>query len=310
MAENQVATTNQAGNDYGQVAITSTEMARSMMFKYAEKLLSKDRAQEFFTNLGYLMRSNPKIAKCSPESIFNACMQAVNLDLMPNTPEHFCSLIPYGSELQFQMEYKGLQELAFRGGVKTIKADLVFAEDYFMVDDAMNTISHRKDLTIDRTRASDIIAAYAVAKLENGEIVFEVMSPSEIKRIKDKSVKAKGAGTPWSEWEDRMIRKTVIKRLSAVLPNSSKDNRLKAAVEWDNQTEGGKHMKVDLDSGNIIQGEEVSKSTVPQGAIDDINEATSAEELEEIMGLLTVPQQKEVAPLVEARLKALKTVKK
>src|SRR5437588_9188649 len=177
----------------GQIAkITNAEMARGMVLQYATELLDKERAKEFFTQLGFIMRKSPQVAQCTPESIFVAMMQAVNLDLMPNTPEHYCSLVPYGRELQFQLEYRGGIELAYRSGiVKTIKADVVFAEDEFDYDDAMNTIHHKKNLNIDRTQAKNIVAAYAVAKLDSGEIMYELMSPSEIKKIKDKAVKAK-----------------------------------------------------------------------------------------------------------------------
>lgn len=257
---NEITATNNLGNTTSQVAkIATIDMARSMVMKYAQDQLGKERAKEYFMHLGFLMRTNPKIAQCTPESIFKAMMECVRLDLMPNTPEQYCALIPYGHELQMQPMYKGGIELAYRSGlVRTIKAENVFPEDFFEADDAMNTISHRKNLTINRTIAKNIVATYAVAKLENGEVMFEVMSPSEIKKIKDKAVKAKGSGTPWSEWEERMVRKSPLKRLFNVLPNSSKDNRFKQWAHLDDLKEAGKHVEVDIKTGEFIEGDSLA----------------------------------------------------
>ena len=285
----------------GQVAkITTTEVARSMILKYATELLGKDRAKEFFMQLGFLMRTNPKVAQCTPESIFNAMMQSVNLDLMPNTPEHYCSLVPYGRELQFQLEYRGGIELAYRSGtVKTIKADVVFAEDEFDYDDATNYIHHKKDLTIDRTNARNIVAAYAVAKLQNGELMFEIMAPTEIAKIKDKAVKAKNSGTPWAEWEERMVRKTPLKRLFSTLPNSRKDNRFNIAAAWDSANEGGKHLRVDMATGKIIDGELAS---LPTEVEEQINNAKTAQELQKIINGLSAEDRKLAQPLIDRRI--------
>lgn len=245
------------GNATSQVAkITTTEMARSMVLKYAADLVGQDRAKEFFMHMGFLERTNPNIARCTPESKFKSMMEAVNLNLMPNTADQFCALVPYGSELQLQPMYKGGMELAYRSGqVRTIKAENVFPEDEFDYDDAMNTISHKKALNIDRTDVSRIKAVYAVARLKDGEVMFEVVSPSEIHKIKDKAVKATKAKTPWVDWEERMYRKTAIKRLIAVLPKSASDNRLAKFLQIDDAHEAGKPTAVDMETGEIIEGE-------------------------------------------------------
>jgi len=244
------------------------------------------------------MRKTPQLTQCSPESLYAAMMQCINLDLMPGTPEGYCAIIPYGREAQFQLMYQGGMELAYRSGVvKTIKADLVFAEDDFDFDDATNFIHHRKNLTIDRTVAKNIIAAYAVAKLENGETAFVVMSPSEIAKIK-RTVKANRPGTPWTDWEEKQVRKTVIKQLLKDLPGSRKDNRFKAAVAWDSANEGGRKMRADLE-GNIIEGESVEVSVETKEAI---NKARTKEQLNAILQGLSVGERKQAAPLIQARL--------
>lgn len=286
----------------GEIAkLTNTTMAMELIKKNAMRILGDQRAEEFFTQLGFLMRKNAQLAQCTPDSIYSAMMQCVNLDIMPGTPEQYAAIIPYGKEAQFQLMYQGGMELAFRSGVvKTIKADLVFKEDDFDFDDATNFIHHKKNLTVDRTVAKDIIAAYAVAKLENGETQFIVMSPSEIAKIK-RTVKANRPGTPWTDWEEKQVRKTAIKQLLKDLPGSRKDNRFKAAVAWDSANEGGRKMRADWE-GNIIEGEMADVSLDTKEAI---NSATSKEELQKLLNGLSVAEQKLAAPLVSARMKEL-----
>jgi len=283
----------------GEVAkIATKEVAMELIKRNASRVLGGERAEEFFVQLGFLMRKTPQLTQCSPESLYAAMMQCINLDLMPGTPEGYCAIIPYGREAQFQLMYQGGMELAYRSGVvKTIKADLVFAEDDFDFDDATNFIHHKKNLTIDRTVAKDIIAAYAVAKLENGETAFVVMSPSEIAKIK-RTVKANRPGTPWTDWEEKQVRKTVIKQLLKDLPGSRKDNRFKAAVAWDSANEGGRKMRADLE-GNIIEGESVEVSVETKEAI---NKARTKEQLNAILQGLSVGERKQAAPLIQARL--------
>ena len=272
--DSNLQTTNNLSKTTSAISLATVDNARELVLRYANTLVGKERAQEFITQLGFLIRTNPKIAQCSPESIFTAMMQCIRLDLLPNTPEQYAALIPYGHELQFQLMYPGGIELAYRSGVvSTIKADVVYPEDEFDYDDATNYIHHKKNLEIDRTKAENIIAAYAVGKLKNGELMFEVMSPSEIQKIKDKAVRAKGPDSPWAQWQERMIRKSPLKRLFNVLPSSTKDNRFKEAAHWDSLTEAGRKVKADAATGQIIEYDELENEKATEQEKEEIIKA-------------------------------------
>ncbi len=282
--------------------ITTKEVAMELVKRNATRVLGGQRAEEFFTQLGFLMRKTPALMQCSPDSLYSAMMQCINLDLMPGTPEQYAAIIPYGREAQFQLMYQGGMELAYRSGVvKTIKADTVFAEDDFDFDDATNYIHHKKNLTVDRTVAKNVVAAYAVAKLENGELAFIVMSPSEIDKIK-RTVKANKPGTPWTDWEVKMVRKTALKQLFKDLPSSRTDNRFKMALAWDGAVEGGRKIRAD-EAGNIIEGEAVEVSLETKEAI---NEASTPQELNTILNKLPISERKMATPLIQARLGEVK----
>ena len=251
--------------------------AAGLVQKYATLLLGKERAAEFATHISIMCQKDKRFKTAKPESLVSGMMACVKLDLMPNTPQQYVHLIPYemprGSgqyQIQFQPGYKGLAELAYRSGtVAKIDAELVFPEDEFSVDLGTDRkLIHRytiKSLERDRTKASEAVCAYATAILSSGEKSFYVLTNSEIKKIKDKAVKAIKDDTPWAAWEEEQIKKTVVKKFSKLLPQSGEDNRLAMAVRMDSLAEAGK-LKFNQ-KGNIIEGETVDRDAERRGRI-------------------------------------------
>lgn len=79
-----------------------------------------------------VLRTNEKLRKCNPMSFMGALMQSAQLGLEPNTGLGQAYLIPYGNEVQFQVSYKGLIELAHRSGqYSAIYAHEVYENDEF-----------------------------------------------------------------------------------------------------------------------------------------------------------------------------------
>lgn len=236
--------------------------AAKLVQKYATKLIGSDGAKEFATHISIMAQKNSKIKECDPNSVVAGMMACIRLNLMPNTPEQYVALIPYGNELQFQVMYKGLVQLAYNSGiVNKIDAQLVFPEDEWSIEEGTDRkLVHKwtaESLSRDRTKADEALFAYSTAVLNTGEKAFQIMTQSEIKEIKAKAVKATGNDTPWVKWPAEQYKKTVVKRFAKLLPKSNTDNRLAYAIHMDNLAEAGK-LKLDQD-GNIIEGEIVDK---------------------------------------------------
>ena len=237
---------------------TTLENTASLVAQYAKTLAGDDRAKFFAAHVSLLARDNPALAEAEQQSLLTAMMACVHLDLPPNTPEGYAYVIPYKNHrsgktyAQFQVGYKGLVELAYRSGqIKSLSAEIVLPGDEFEVQfGSERKLVHKPKLDIDRTDVKDFEAAYATATLENGETVFEVMTKSEIDKVM-KSAKAKSTDAPWKTWTAEMIKKTVIKRLTKLLPKSAKDNRLAYAVSFDSLAEAGK-LTVD-NEGRVIE---------------------------------------------------------
>lgn len=230
-----------------QKKLTPFQQATVQVGKYAKSMADDKRSQQFMATMALMAQKEPKIADATPQSLMTALMACVSLDLMPNTPEQFAYVIPYNNkrngsiEAQFQIGYKGMVELAYRTGqIKAINAELVFPQDDFEVLlGTERVLRHKPDYSIDRTKFNDITHVYATAKLANGETVFEVLPVSDLKKIKD-SAKASSTASPWATWPESMAKKTAVKRLLKLLPQSAEDNRLVVAAEIDSLAEAGK----------------------------------------------------------------------
>lgn len=238
--------------------LATVQQSAQLVSAYANKLLNSEKAQQFATQMRLMISKEPKLAQCTPESLAVSMIACVHLDIMPNTPEQRAYIIPYKNnrlnryEAQFQMGYKGLIELAYRSNlIKSVSAELVFPQDKFDVDLGMRTLSHKPDMSIDRTNFKDAIAVYAVARLGNGELAFDVLSKSEIDKVRG-VVKYMAKDSPWNSWEESMVKKTAVKRLLKFLPSSAEDSRLQQAAMYDSWAEAGK-LKVGED-GNIVEG--------------------------------------------------------
>lgn len=166
--------------------------------------------------------SNPKLQECDPVSFIGAMMESAQLGLEPNTPLGQAYLIPFnsknGMQVQFQIGYKGLLELAQRSGkIKTLYAHEVRENDEFDMDYGLNqSLTHKPFLKGDR---GDVVGYYAVYHLDTGGHSFVFMSKSEVLEHAQKFSKTFKFG-PWQSDFDAMAKKTVIKQLLKYAPLS------------------------------------------------------------------------------------------
>lgn len=244
-------------------ALTTLQDAAALVETYATRMRDRDTAHQFGTHISIMAQRDPKFKSADPASVVTAMMACVELNLMPNTPQQLAHLIPYkvGSSgkynIQFQLGYKGLLELADRTGkIKAIYAELVYEGDEFSVElGTERRIKHIPGDDIDKTDYSKVTHAYMVAILTNGERMFEYMTRKQLDKIQESS-KAKSTDSPWQTWPEEMARKTVVKRGVKLLPSSGDDNRLQFASALDSWSQAG---KLRLDDGRIVEGEVIEE---------------------------------------------------
>ncbi len=170
---------------------------------------------------------NAALAACSPQSFIGAMLTAASLGLEPNSPLGQAYLIPYGSNCQFQLGYRGLIELAHRSGdIKSIEAHVVYANDDFDFEFGLEPKLKHKPAKKDR---GDITWVYAVYHTKDDGYGFEVMSVEDINKHRAKYSKAKNS--PWDTAWEEMAKKTVIKKVLKFAPLKAEFARAMASDE-------------------------------------------------------------------------------
>lgn len=162
------------------------------------------------------VQQTPALQNADRKSLFLACQRAASDGLLPDGRE--AALVMFKNNVQYMPMIAGiLKKIRNSGELSTIAAHVVHRNDkfrYVLGDD--ERIEHEPFMGEDR---GDAVAVYAVAKTKDGGIYREVMSKSDVEKVRAVS-RASGAG-PWVQWWGEMARKTVLRRLSKRLPMST-----------------------------------------------------------------------------------------
>lgn len=192
------------------------------------------------------VRRNPKLAECSQASLLAAVFQCAQLGLEPGGSLGHAWLVPFGREVQFQIGYRGMIDLARRSGqIHSIEAHAVYEGDHFdCVLGLESDLKHLPDWSNpNRCDAGKLTFVYAVARLKDGGTQFEVMSRAEVEAVRKRS--RSGSSGPWQTDFAAMALKTVVRRLFKWLPISIEMSR---AVGLDEAAEIGIKQETDLDA--------------------------------------------------------------
>lgn len=158
---------------------------------------------------------NQRLAACSPLSLVMCARDALELGLDLSKKLGQAYVVPYGSEAQLIIGYRGMVELAGRAGI-TIAAGIVHEKDEFVWEVGTNPKCIHSPGWTER---GDPLGAFAVATLPDHRTLQERMNKEEINAIRDKSKSGKSG--PWMEFPAEMWKKTVIRRLFKTLPTTT-----------------------------------------------------------------------------------------
>lgn len=215
--QNKVAVSNQSTK-------TMQSYIKSMESEIKKALPSVITPERFTRMVLSAISTNPKLAQCTPKSFLGAMMAAAQLGLEPNTPLGQAYLIPYRNkgtdEVQFQIGYKGLIDLAYRSGeVEVVQAQIVYENDEFTCEYGLDPKLVHKPADKDR---GEPIKVYAMFKTKSGGYGFEVMSLDDCRRHAQKYSQAYKSGfSPWNTNFEEMCKKTVLKRVLKYAPLKS-----------------------------------------------------------------------------------------
>lgn len=226
-------------------------------------------------------RKTPALMKCDPATLFGAVIQCAQLGLEPGGTMGHAYLIPFENrkkgttDVQFIVGYRGMIDLARRSGqIVSLTARAVHANDKFSYRFGLDeTIEH---VPFDGD-SGPLTHVYAVAKLKDGGVQFEVLNKRQIEEIRNESqgyktaVKYNRTDSPWIAHFEEMAKKTAIRRLFKYLPVSIELSR---AVGLDEQGEAG----ISQDNEFVIDGISTHiDSDVDEGANTQDSSSASAE---------------------------------
>lgn len=230
------------------------EKAKPKLAEVTPKHLSADRLVRIAVAS---CSKTPQLLQCSPTSVLNSVMQAAQLGLEPGGPLGDAYLVPYKNECTLIVGYRGLVSLARRSGqIISIEAHVVHERDRFVCKYGLDSVLvHEPDWSAD---PGAVIAVYAVARLRDGGVQYEVMTKAQVEAIRTRS--RAGSSGPWvSDWAE-MARKTVVRRLCKYLPLSVE---MAEALDLDERTETS---TVNTAAAALDVGEEVETKTATKAA--------------------------------------------
>lgn len=227
----------------------------------------------------------PVLQSCTRASIENALVEMVTSGLSMQKKQ--CYPVAYGGKLQCQKSVYGNTCIARRYGLKDITAEVIYEGDKFeyeIVNGKKHIVTHKQDFeNIDNDKVK---GAYAIATMDDGNILTEVMNIKQIKQAWKQGFgyKENGSGTH-QKFTDQMAMKTVKNRLLKQINNTygsfydgnydsdedipTYDERMQADFEYDiaNNANSVEFEDADLVADTeVVQGEVVEEqadSTLP-----------------------------------------------
>lgn len=175
----------------------------------------------FVSNAVALLNDNKPLQefaqKYGTSQIKAGLLKAARLDVDAMAKE--CYLLPYGSQINLMLDYRGAKKVVIKHSTRKIKeiyAKIVREGDEFYEEIVQGepTINF-KPKPFNR---SEIIGAFAVCQYEDGGIIYDTMNIDELNKSRSKS---KNANTmAWKDFPEQMYVKTVLHRLCKHIPVS------------------------------------------------------------------------------------------
>lgn len=190
-------------------------------------------AERFMGIMQTSVLRDPKLLTADRSSLWLSARQCAQDGLVPDGKEAAlvrfwnkkmgCEVVQY-----FPMVFGIIKRVRNSGDVSGLVAAIVYAGDTFRhwIDDQGEHVIYEASDSSDRTSMTKV---FAMAKLKDGTIMVEVMTPAEIERTRSVS-RAKDDG-PWVNWFEEMAKKTVIRRLAKRLPVSEASQALIRRVD-------------------------------------------------------------------------------
>lgn len=169
----------------------------------------------------------PALEVCTKASVCNALLETVQKGLSPAKKQIY--YIPHGRQLTAMVSYFGNVAQALRHGMTGLPfAEVVYKDDVFeytLDPERMEKVVLKHEQKLANIDDGKIVAAYAIARMEDGSKRTDIMTLAEIKKSWARGA-MKGQGQLHKDHTAEACRRTVINRLCKMIINASDDDDL------------------------------------------------------------------------------------
>jgi recombination protein RecT len=172
---------------------------------------------------------NPELLECTPESVVLSVFEAAAQGLEPTGAAGGAHLVPYNVKVsknpdryekraQLIPDYRGVIRLVTKppSEVTSLEARVVKEGDEFSYTLGTDAHVHHVPSMAPARSEKATTHVYAIARLKSGASIPDVEDRAGIERVQKRG--RGSAFSPWSTDWDEMAKKTIIKRISKVLP--------------------------------------------------------------------------------------------
>ncbi|MDK1020058.1 MAG: recombinase RecT [Candidatus Hydrogenedentes bacterium] len=253
-------------------------MAKVLAAKHGEmsRVVNAALTPEKLTQLTLTAMKNAKTAskilQCTGLSVAKTFMDLAMTGLSPAPQLGLVCFVPYGKDLQLQIEYRGFIALAKRSGqVSYITADVVREGDDFAYERGTEQFLRHVPKGV-----GEATHYYALVRFKDGSSDFRVMTKAQVEKHRDKFSKqymATKRGT-WKDHFDAMAMKTCIRLLCKLLDLSPEMTHAARLDEYNEAGVGARSLDMNKPgrSGLDLSPRRIESESVPA---DDAKAAQS-----------------------------------
>lgn len=259
--------------------------------QFAMSLPSQIKSDRFSRTASTYVGMNPKLLACERPSLYGALMMCAQDGLLPDG--HEAAIVPYKGQAKYMPMISGiLKKVRNSGELSSIVAQLVYKNELdsgafkYWLDSGGQHLEHTPIVFGDK---GSIVGVYALAKTKDGAVYIETLTMEDIAKIKAMS---RGESSPWDTWEEEMIKKSALRRLSKRLPMSSD---IETMIRRDDEF-------YDLKNHEPVkpQADPKNRSSRLDQIIDSQSSTTSFTPPDDVIDAESIPQQSSTAQVIPA----------
>lgn len=250
--------------------IKSNDKAIEMLKQEVEMVVTPKNEREqqlLLNNLLYMnedIKGNGKSAVALKNAITNDvnrfAIYLKNLSILGvDLSQKQAYFLPFKGKIVSVLDYKTMMALIKKHtNVLNIESALVYENEPFEVEQN-KVVKHKQNPFSSADERGALVGAYSVFTLDNGVKEYYFSSVDEIEKVRECSSSKNSADSPWNNWYEDMVRKTVIRKGMKFYPLIIDFEKQQALENLDNDVDFSqqKRQKVEVKVNDCLERTEL-----------------------------------------------------